>query len=444
MTIDRRDMIGGLTNVEEPMRRERVPDPKGKGKAGSNTNIYRRYDIHGREVFEVFHRDNDGKPHYTTVSGGITEARKYRDKIAGRKAQGENVRVNKRLTFGAVAEEWLSGPVLSLGDRTQQSYADNVKNHLHVWNKCKLDSLRANDIEKLMASLKADGLSEWTRAGILNTIRQIFKYAIDRLDYPQVNPVTKISKETRPKPSKTQRRRIFEGTEYEETLAAAQEPFYTMFYLAAVTGGRLSEILGLRFCDLDLESELIRFEQQIDRKGNVTELKTEESQRIVPIFDELVAVLRNHKMRSKRSQPNDFVFATASGRPISQRNTTRALRLAQTKARKADGTPTFPALHENVATRRIIHGDLPSFHAFRHNAASAMIEDGQSIHEVSWQLGHKNSLVTQTVYIRELKNIQQQQRHAQSREHQSVRYGGLSRKNPMPDSNGEVIELRSS
>lgn len=67
-------------------------------------------------------------------------------------------------------------------------------------------------------------------------------------------------------------------------------------------------------------------------------------------------------------------------------------------------------------------GALPTFHGFRHTAASEAIAAGDGAEEVSWQLGHKNSNVTRAVYVQEIKNAG---RRARRRPKMKARYGDL-------------------
>jgi integrase len=116
-------------------------------------------------------------------------------------------------------------------------------------------------------------------------------------------------------------------------------------------------------------------------------------------------MLAQHKLASLNTTPRDFVFASRSGRALIQRNVMRALRCAQRGAVDEHGRPTFPALHETDARGRRVpppRGSVPSYHSFRHTAASVAIADGESAEEVSWQLGHKNSTVTRAIYIQEI------------------------------------------
>jgi integrase len=67
-------------------------------------------------------------------------------------------------------------------------------------------------------------------------------------------------------------------------------------------------------------------------------------------------------------------------------------------------------------------GSVPNFHAFRHSAASWAIANGESPEEVSWQLGHKSSVVTRVVYLQEVKSAE---RTAHRRARMEAQYGPL-------------------
>jgi integrase len=212
----------------------------------------------------------------------------------------------------------------------------------------------------------------------------------------------------RPKPSQSQRRRVFEARELEQTIAAADEPFRTLFTVAALTGARLSELLGLTWANVrthDLDDAEIEFAWQVDRNGNRRPTKTDGSARTVPIPRALAELLVRHRRGSSHIGPDDFVFATRTGRPLGQRNVARGLRSAQVKATDDQGNPTFPVLHdhdERGRPRRLPHGVLPSMHSFRHTVASRALLAGESVDEVAFLLGHRDANVTRAVYVREM------------------------------------------
>jgi integrase len=119
--------------------------------------------------------------------------------------------------------------------------------------------------------------------------------------------------------------------------------------VAALTGTRLSELLALRWDNLrlaDPDDAEIEFVLQVDRRGVLRPTKTDGSVRTVPIPRELALILCSHWQRSTHTRPDDFVFATRTGRPFGQRNIGRALRRAQLNAKDENGQPTFAVLHE--------------------------------------------------------------------------------------------------
>jgi integrase len=157
---------------------------------------------------------------------------------------------------------------------------------------------------------------------VIGVANRIYRHAARRLGWSGTNPVSE-----RPKPSQGKRRRIFEGRELEQTIRAAQEPYKTLFTLAALTGARLSELPALTWANVrfdDLDDAEIEFGWQVGRHGKRQPTKTDGSAWTVPVPRELTVVLARHKLASGYAEPSDFVFATRTGRPLGQRNVRRA------------------------------------------------------------------------------------------------------------------------
>lgn len=371
-------------------------------------NIYAR----STGVFEVGYRDSSGRQRWQTVEGGITAARAVRDDLLGRKGRGEKVAPNPKLTFGEAADRWLSTQVEELRPATRAIYRNAVDNHLTArWGRRRLDTIDVDDAARLVRELRAAGLSEWTISGIVKAANRIFKFARRRCNWHGESPFALLENGERPKVSDAPERRIFQGDELAQTIAASQEPWATLFRLASVTGGRESELLGLVWADLDLSdlnAATIQFSHQVDRQGDRVELKTDESKAVLPLPRATAAMMLEHKARSPHKGLRAFVFATRSGRPLGQRNTLRALHRAQAQARDTEGKPTFPELFEHDARGHLLVEDgryvpsrakrrdlqLPDFHALRHGAAM----DCEDAEEARDLLRHKNSNVTRAVY----------------------------------------------
>ena len=332
-----------------------------------------------------------------------------RDELLAQRARGARVANNGRLRFGDAAKRWLEGPVVDLRPATQHCYRNAVDQHLlRRFATSRLDAITPDDLAALVRQLRVEGLAESTIVIVIGVTNRIYRYAARRLGWAGANPVSLMLSSERPKPSQGLRRRVFEGGELEQTIAASEEPYRTVFTVAALTGARLSELLGLTWATVRIdqpEDAEIEFAYQVDRRGNLSPTKTDGSARTVPIPRQLARILSEHRAKSTYLAPTDFVFSTRSGRPFSQRNIARALRNAQARATDEAGEPTFPALHamdDQGNPRPVPHGAVPSMHSFRHTVASRALLAGESIDEVAFLLGHRDANVTRAVYLREL------------------------------------------
>jgi integrase len=299
--------------------------------------------------------------------------------------------------------------VLDLRDTTQAKYRSIVDGHLRPrFEARRLDGITADDLAGLVRELRAEGKSEATIAVTVAVVGRVYRFAARRLGWTGTVPTTLMLSSERPKVSLAKKRPIFAGEQLEQTIAAAREPFRTMFAVAALTGARISELCGLTWADVridDLDEAEIEFGWQVDRHGNRRPTKTDGSARTVPIPCELGHVLARHKLAARQCRPQDYVFAARTGRPLQQRNVARALREAQSRALDASGQPAFPALHQADVDGRplpVPRGMLPSMHSFRHTVASRALLAGESVDEVAFLLGHRDGTVTRTVYVREV------------------------------------------
>jgi integrase len=383
-----------MTADKTPPRRERV-----------ERNIYRR----ASGVYEIGFKDAGGRQRWRTVAGGITAAQAMRDELLSQRAHGERVANNGRLRFGDAAGRWLGGPVVDLRPATQSCYRNAADQHLlGRFRTRRLDAISPDDLADLVRQLRAEGLSESTIVIVIGVTGRIYRYAARRLGWAGANPVSLMLSSERPKPSKGKRRRVFERGELEQTIAAADEPYRTLFTVAALTGARLSELLALTWanaCIDNVDDAKLEFAHQVDRHGNLAPTKTDGSARTIPVPPQLARLLVEHRHRSSFVTDDSFVFATRSGRPFGQRNIGRALRAAQFKAVDREGQPTFPVLHERDQHGNPIlvpHGAVPSMHSFRHTVASRALLAGESVDEIAFLLGHRDANVTRAVYVREL------------------------------------------
>jgi site-specific recombinase XerD len=328
----------------QPKRRVGVP---------GNRGVYWRPD----GMLEVGYRDADGRQRWRGPFETLTSARAARDEARLRARGGKRESSNPRLKFGEAADRWLAEQVAELRPSSRKSYKSYLENHLRPrWGGRRLDAIDVSDAARLVRELRAAGLAEWTISCICRVANRVFKFARRHCSWRGDNPFAELEKCERPRVSTTRERRIFKGGELAQTIAAATEPWRTLFRLASVVGARESELLGLWWQDLelgDLDAATIRFGFQTDLDGQRVELKTEESKATLPLPRSTALMLLEHKAWTPApTSPQSFVFARRTGRPLHQRAVLRALHRAQERARDARGLPTFPELfaHERVRT----------------------------------------------------------------------------------------------
>lgn len=148
-----------------------------------------------------------------------------------------------------------------------------------------------------------------------------------------------------------------------------------MIQVAAETGLRAGELCGLRVRNVNfLRGEIHVVEQISQRSGDFAPLKTESSRRVVPIGPGTVQVIEEQLRRVPRA-PEETVFCTREGRPLSSSSLSARFR---TVARRAGVDTTF--------------------HALRHFYASSLIASGASVVMVQRALGHASASMTLNVY----------------------------------------------
>ena len=80
--------------------------------------------------------------------------------------------------------------------------------------------------------------------------------------------------------------------------------------LAVSFGLRISEVLGLKWCDVDWLGKTLRIERGVV-KQIVDSVKTSHSARTMACADELLDLLKHWKQTTQFSAPEDWMFASA-------------------------------------------------------------------------------------------------------------------------------------
>jgi integrase len=153
---------------------------------------------------------------------------------------------------------------------------------------------------------------------------------------------------------------------------------------------RQSELLGLRWGNVDFEAETIHVRHQLMRAtrkqaARVVPLKTDAAERHIDIAPALARELAKHSLGSRHSKPEDFVFATETGKPLYYRNVS---------ARGLDKAADRAGLNAEGMQRL-------SFHDLRHTAITHLIRSGADAAQVSRFAGHSKVSTTLDLYVGE-------------------------------------------
>lgn len=276
-----------ISGLEANMARRRY-------QKGSIRRRGNRWEVRWRE--DVVLADGTvGRIHKRTFLGTVEEFPTRR--LAEREAVSFLARVNrldyrpvKRVTFAEFAESWKNQVIDLLKPSTAKVMASHLRFHLVPgFGRMRLDEIGQERVQAFVGKL-AKGRSRHTILNVLGTLASILKmarkwgYAV--AGFQQGDLVIPCSKPGKPG-------RFFTAEQVHSILALASEPWYTIFALAAMTGLRPGEVLGLSIDDLDFEQRII-FVRRSAWYRHLISPKSSRSVATVPMPGPLAEVLTNH------------------------------------------------------------------------------------------------------------------------------------------------------
>ena len=96
----------------------------------------------------------------------------------------------------------------------------------------------------------------------------------------------------------------------------------TMVGLALLGGVRRGELFAFRWRDFDQANRCLQVREAV-YEGTFDEPKTDASVRLIPLPEMAVELLQTWQSRARRTAPEDLIFSTVSGKPISPNNVLR-------------------------------------------------------------------------------------------------------------------------
>jgi integrase len=202
-----------------------------------------------------------------------------------------------------------------------------------------------------------------------------------------------------PKQRTTQAFRTWSGAELSRFLEyVTSDRLYAAYSLAAFTGLRRGEVLGLRWRDVDLDRGSLSVSQTliiVNYAMRFSAPKTGAGRRAVALDASTVEILRSHRVRQLEERtnlglawpsPDDLLFTAIDGQPL----------------HPGQFSDRFDRLVKGAGVPRI------RFHDLRHTHATLMLTAGVHPKVVQERLGHANITVTLQTYSHVLPAMQEE------------------------------------
>jgi integrase len=176
---------------------------------------------------------------------------------------------------------------------------------LPKWGDSAITDLQARPVEMWLDSLSLAPKSKVHIRGILSAL---WNYAMWKQDIPmQVNPISLVTVKGASK--RVRQPRTLTVEQFRLLVSHLREPFKTLALMCACFGLRISEALALKWADVDWLNGTLRVERGIVQQI-VDDVKTSESRKTLTIADDLVRVLKEWKVATHFSAPEDWIFAS--------------------------------------------------------------------------------------------------------------------------------------
>ncbi len=270
------------------------------------------------------------------------------------------------------------------------SYRENCESmqRVHIspaLGKRKVASVTTRDIERLAGAMLAKGPTPKTVRNTMTFLHSVFGLAVEE-GWTPANPVARAARPRRRRAGDANPDLQFlKLAELDAVIEAFPDvvvdrdslaPVLRVLVLAAgTTGLRQSELLGLRWRDVDVAAQRVRVRNAWVRGEHSGEGKSDLStRRSVSLTDRLALELKKWRLRTVFADDEDLVFAHPElGTPMDRTKVTRR----------------FQGACEAAGVRKI------RFHDLRHTFATTLAAAGVPLRTISEYLGHADLKTTQ-------------------------------------------------
>jgi integrase len=259
---------------------------------------------------------------------------------------------------------------------TQRTFRTSLKIWiLPRWEERRLSDVKTVDVE---GWLRGIALANATKAKIRNVMHLIFAHAC-RYEWLRTNPISLVRQSAKRKKTPD----VLEAEEVKKLLAELQNPARALVFLTAATGLRVSEAMGLKWSDVDFGNGIINLGRAVVHQ-HVGEMKTEASDKPVPMDGALAVALLDWSKQALYRQPQDWVFASP-----------------KMKGKQPYWPETPLKCFVKPAAKRLGITKRIGWHTFR-RTLSTLLSSGEGMKTTQELMRHANAGITMNLYAQAL------------------------------------------
>jgi integrase len=257
---------------------------------------------------------------------------------------------------------------------TAEVYAGYLKTWIQPkWDGHSLSDVKAVAVETWLSTLP---LANGTKAKLRNLMHALYNHAM-RWEFFDRNPITLVRQSAK----RTRVPDVLTVEEIGKLLGELTDPWCTAVYVAVTTGLRVSELLALKWADMDFTAEEIHLSRGIVRQ-HIGTMKTEASRKPVPLVAGLADVLLGWRGRCPYNQDGDYIFASPD---------------------KHGQQPYWPTAgmedHIRPAAIRAGIGKRLGWHTLRHTYGTLVKSQGADVATTQALMRHANASITMDRYV---------------------------------------------
>jgi integrase len=332
------------------------------------------------------------KQQWISVKGTKRDAEKRLSDLLHQLDNGTFMKPGKT-TLGEFLERWLRDYAWpNLAPRTAEGYETIVRQHLiSKLGSFPLTQLRPEHLQKYYSEMVSSGRCDSSGGLSAQTVRHhhtaLHKALQTAVEWGLLsrNVADAVS------PPRAQRPEMHTWGEDDITRfleAAKGTPYYALFYTAFFTGMRRSELLALRWQDVDFILSQVYVSRSLhqvkDGSFAFRSPKTAKGRRTVALPPSAILVLNEHREKQKLEHAMLGIPLTDDDLVFSQ----------------LDGRPLLPDTVSHAWIKLVRHTGLKPirFHDARHSHASLMLKQGIHPKIVQERLGHSTIAITLDTY----------------------------------------------